>query len=85
MSVGLPVERYGPTSPADTTDPRHSRFAELLRAGMDPADVARRVLAAIRNDELYVFTYPERRGAVEERFGAILAAFDRAAAACVWK
>jgi hypothetical protein len=47
---------------------------------MDPAEVAQRVMAAIRNDELYVFTQPERRGAVEERFRAILAAFDRAAA-----
>ena len=37
-------------------------------------------MAAIRNDELYVFTHPGMRGAVEERFQAILAAFDRAAA-----
>ena len=37
-------------------------------------------MAAIRNDELYVFTHPEMRSAVEERFQAILAAFDTAAA-----
>jgi hypothetical protein len=55
----------------------YTRFAELTRTGMDPA--ARQVLAAVRDDELYVFTHPERRGAVEERFRAILAAFDRAA------
>jgi hypothetical protein len=42
--------------------------------------VAGRVMAAIRNDELYVFTHPEMRGVVEERFRSILAAFDRAAA-----
>ena len=47
---------------------------------MDPAEVARRVLAAIRNEELYVFTHPVMRGVVEERFRAILAAFDRTAA-----
>jgi hypothetical protein len=47
---------------------------------MEPTEVARRVLAAIRDNELYVFTHPEMRGAVEERFQAILAAFDRAAA-----
>jgi NAD(P)-dependent dehydrogenase (short-subunit alcohol dehydrogenase family) len=41
---------------------------------------ARRVLAAVRDDELYIFTHPEMRSAVEERFQAILAAFDRAAA-----
>jgi hypothetical protein len=37
------------------------------------------VLAAIRNDELYVFTHPEMRVAAEERFAAILAAMDKAA------
>ena len=73
-------ERYGPTTPVDTANPRYARFAELVRTGMDPAEVAQRVLAAIRNDELYVFTHPDARGAVEERFQAILGAFDRAAA-----
>jgi NAD(P)-dependent dehydrogenase (short-subunit alcohol dehydrogenase family) len=73
-------QRYGPATPADTTNPRYARFAERVRTGMDPAEVARRVLAAIRDDELYVFTHPVMRGVVEERFRAILAAFDRAAA-----
>jgi NAD(P)-dependent dehydrogenase (short-subunit alcohol dehydrogenase family) len=74
-------ERYGPTTPADAANPLYARLAELVRTGMDPAGVARRVLAAIRNDELYVFTHPDARGDVEERFQAILAAFDKAAAA----
>jgi NAD(P)-dependent dehydrogenase (short-subunit alcohol dehydrogenase family) len=73
-------KRYGPTIPADTANPRYARFAELVRTGMDPAEVALRVIAAVGNDELYVFTHAERRGAVEERFQAILGAFDRAAA-----
>jgi hypothetical protein len=47
---------------------------------MDPDEVARRVLAAIRDDELYIFTHPEGRGVIEERFRAIFAAFDRTAA-----
>jgi NAD(P)-dependent dehydrogenase (short-subunit alcohol dehydrogenase family) len=79
-SAGNRAERYGPTTPLDTTNPRYAQFAELVRTGMDPAEVGRRVIAAIRNDELYVLTHPEMRGAVEERFRAILAAFDRAAA-----
>ena len=73
-------KRYGPATPMDTTNPLYARFVEHVRTGMDPAAVARRVMAAIRNDELYVFTHPEMRGAVEERFQTILAAFDRAAA-----
>jgi hypothetical protein len=52
-------ERYGPPTRVDTTNPIYTRFAELVRTGMDPAEVARRVLAAIRDDELYVFTHPE--------------------------
>jgi NAD(P)-dependent dehydrogenase (short-subunit alcohol dehydrogenase family) len=74
-------ERYGPTTPADTANPLYARAAELVRTGMDPAAVARRVLAAIQNDELYVFTHPDARNNVEERFQAILAAFHRAVAA----
>jgi len=72
-------KRYGPTTPPDAANPLYARLAELARTGMDPAEVAQRVMAAIRNDELYVFPHPETRGAVEERFRAILAAFDRAA------
>lgn len=71
-------ERYGPTTPSDTANPLYARFTELVR--MDPAEVAQQVLAAIRNDELYVFTHPETREAVQERFRSILAAFDRTAA-----
>ena len=76
-------ERYGPPTPVDTANPVYASFAERVRTGMDPAEVARRVLAAIRDDELYVFAHPVMRGVVEERFRAILAAFDRAAAPSV--
>ena len=76
-------ERYSPATPVYTANPHYVWFGERVRTGMDPAEVARRVVAAIRNDELYVFTHPEMRGAVEERFQAILAAFDRAAASPV--
>jgi NAD(P)-dependent dehydrogenase (short-subunit alcohol dehydrogenase family) len=67
--------RYG----AHVASPRGAAVAELVRTGMDPHAVAERVLAAIRDDELYVFTHAEYRQAVEARFGGILAAFDRLA------
>jgi NAD(P)-dependent dehydrogenase (short-subunit alcohol dehydrogenase family) len=76
-------KRYGPATPVDSTNPLYAGFVEHVRTGMDPDEVARRVVAAIRNDELYVFTHPERRGAVEERYRAIFDAFDRAAASPV--
>jgi hypothetical protein len=57
--------------------PHSSDVAELVPVGMDPRAVAERVFAAIQDDELYVFTHSNYRQAVEERFGGILAAFDR--------
>jgi short-subunit dehydrogenase len=76
-------ERYGPAqAPAPTS--RAGMFAaqqaKLQQAGLDPAKVAARVVAAVREDELYVFTHPEMSAEVKERFAAIVAAMDKAAA-----
>jgi hypothetical protein len=56
--------------------------AELVRSGLDPSDVAARVLAAILEDDLYVFTHYDGRwrSGLEARFAAITAAMDKAAA-----
>jgi NAD(P)-dependent dehydrogenase (short-subunit alcohol dehydrogenase family) len=54
--------------------------AQLVLSGIDPDVVGNRVLEAVRDNELYVFTHPNLREAVELRFAAIRAAFDRAAA-----
>lgn len=72
--------RYGPTKPLDPASPAAALVAELARnidAGIEPDAVAARVLAAIRHDELYIFTHPGMRAEVEPRFAAILAAMDR--------
>jgi len=74
-------ERYGPTQTPDPASPEGqlvAYIAERLRSGTEPSEIAVRVLAAIRADELYVFTHPEMRGEVEERFAAIMAAMDKA-------
>jgi NAD(P)-dependent dehydrogenase (short-subunit alcohol dehydrogenase family) len=76
-------ERYGATQTPDPASPVGlllAQIAERLQAGLDPSDVAARVLAAIREDELYVFTHPEMRAELEDRFSAIMAAMDKAAA-----
>jgi NAD(P)-dependent dehydrogenase (short-subunit alcohol dehydrogenase family) len=76
-------ERYGPAYTPDPASPAGvlaARLAELGQSGLDPSDVAARVVTAIRADELYVFTHPEMRAEVEERFAVILAAMDKAAA-----
>jgi NAD(P)-dependent dehydrogenase (short-subunit alcohol dehydrogenase family) len=72
-------ERYGASQPLDPLSPAAAMVAEIaknLQAGLDPADVAARVVEAIRNDQLYIFTHPGMRAEVEDRFAAILAAMD---------
>jgi NAD(P)-dependent dehydrogenase (short-subunit alcohol dehydrogenase family) len=78
-------ERYGPAVAPDPASPAgimRARIVELTRSGLDPADVAAQVVSAIRDGELYVFTHPggRWRAELEARFGAILAAMDKAAA-----
>ena len=76
-------ERYGPAPALDPASPAGAlvaQIAQLLQAGLDPSEVAARVLHAIREDELFVFTHPEMRPEVEARFAAILTAMDTAAA-----
>ncbi len=74
-------ERYGPgrvPQPGSWGSEIAAHFAERIQTGLDPSEVAARVLIAIRADELYVFTHPEMRVAAEERFATILAAMDKA-------
>ncbi len=73
-------ERYGPARAPDPKSPAAAMVAEIKRmidAGLEPDDVAARVLAAIRADEFYIFTHPGSRAEVEGRFAAILAAMDK--------
>jgi NAD(P)-dependent dehydrogenase (short-subunit alcohol dehydrogenase family) len=73
-------ERYGQMSTLDPGSPAATVVEEIrkqIAAGLDPADVAARVLAAIENEELYIFTHPNMRRFVEARFAAIEAAMDR--------
>ena len=72
-------QRYGASQPLDPASPAAAMVAEIaknLQAGLDPADVAARVVQAIRDDQLYIFTHPGMRAGVEDRFAAILAAMD---------
>jgi len=72
-------ERYGPVQPLGSASPAAAMVAEIARqiaTGLDPADVAARVLTAIRNDELYIFSHPNMREFVDGRFAAIKAAME---------
>ena len=71
--------RYGEAPVLDPSSPAAGLVAEIaqrIEAGLEPAKVAARVLSAIRKNELYVFTHPEMRHEIEDRFAAILRAMD---------
>jgi NAD(P)-dependent dehydrogenase (short-subunit alcohol dehydrogenase family) len=72
--------RYGESAQLDPASPAAQMVAEIARrleAGIDPGQVAARVLDAIRNEQFYIFTHPNMRQGVDERFVAIQAAMDR--------
>lgn len=52
-----------------------SRLEELHKAGMEPDEVAERVLAGIRDNRLYIFPHAEFRDELRELFDEILSAF----------
>lgn len=85
MWVRTRIHESGRNRPADLPDiqelgegevDRRQEIAQLVETGMDPAAVAARVLAAIRDDRLHIFTHPETKVMVGERFQRILSAFD---------
>lgn len=77
--------RYGQAVKPDPASPAGllaARQAELGEAGIEPGEVAKQVLRAILDGDLYVFTHsgPEWRGELQERFDTILRAVDKAGA-----
>jgi NAD(P)-dependent dehydrogenase (short-subunit alcohol dehydrogenase family) len=72
-------DRYGGTGEVDpgVGDTREQAAQNVLN-GIDPDVVGNRVLEAVQNGELYIFTHPAMRAFVEARFQMILAAFDSA-------
>jgi NAD(P)-dependent dehydrogenase (short-subunit alcohol dehydrogenase family) len=76
------LRRSAPAPAPDLERVAAASTARLERpeAFLDPDEVAEQVLAAVREDELYVITHPGWLSLVRERFAAIEAAFARAAA-----
>ncbi len=69
-----PEELGGPIpAPSRGADPTGEHAPQT---SLEPEAVAEMVLKAIRTNQLYIVTHPETRVMVEERFKAIMAAFD---------
>lgn len=67
-------DEYGEAAAVDESEP--SAATDFVLNGLDPDRVGGRVLEAVRNNELYIFTHPDMRAAVEARFNNIMAGFD---------
>jgi NAD(P)-dependent dehydrogenase (short-subunit alcohol dehydrogenase family) len=53
-------------------------IAQLVAGGMPPSALAEQVLTAVRENQLYVFTDPQMRAVLAQRFERILAAYPQA-------
>lgn len=71
-------ERYGLRT--ESSPAAEAQLTALVNSGMEPDDVADRVVNGIRNNELYILTNPEFREGVQDRFNRILTAFPTAPA-----
>jgi hypothetical protein len=68
-------ERYGART--ETSPAAAAQLAALVRSGQEPEEVAEMVMRAIKENELYIFTGPTFRSALEERIQRILAAYPQ--------
>ena len=72
-------DKYGGVGDVDALGNGASDAAQLVLAGIDADVVGKRVLEAVQNGELYIFTHPAMKDFAAARFQNILAAFDTAA------
>ena len=57
-------------------EPGNNRLQEELASGLDPDDVGERVVRAIRDRELYMFTHMQSRDWLRARHQRIVDAFN---------
>jgi NAD(P)-dependent dehydrogenase (short-subunit alcohol dehydrogenase family) len=69
------------TDNANVTDKHKApnKTKGMVENGIDVSIVGKRVVEALNQGELYIFTHPNYRAVVQQRFEAIDAAFERAA------
>jgi NAD(P)-dependent dehydrogenase (short-subunit alcohol dehydrogenase family) len=78
-------DKYGGVGDVDALGNGPSEAAQMVLNGIDAEIIGKRVLEAVKDNELYIFTHPEMKAFAEARFNNILAAFDTAAASATLK
>ena len=71
-----------PPPPPNSREARAHAQGRTVRIdnGIPPPEVAARVLQGIRDRDLYIFTHPEMRSMIDDRYTLLSAGFDKAAA-----
>ncbi|RAV61539.1 short-chain dehydrogenase, partial [Aerococcus urinae] len=69
-------DKFGKAEAPASAEP--SAGQKLVQAGIDPDVVGACVFEAVRDNDLYIFTHPDMRPAVEQRFERIMQGFDKA-------
>jgi NAD(P)-dependent dehydrogenase (short-subunit alcohol dehydrogenase family) len=70
------AERY--EQPTQTSAAADAQLPAFVRSGREPDEIAEKAMRGISSHELYVFTHPELRFLLEERFQRILASYPKA-------
>jgi len=68
-------ERHGQRTEASAA--ADAQLAALVSTGREPDEIAEKTMRGISSNELYIFTHPELRPMLEERFQRILAAYPK--------
>jgi NAD(P)-dependent dehydrogenase (short-subunit alcohol dehydrogenase family) len=66
-------ERYGAAT--DASPEAAEQLAAFVRMGQPPDEVAEKIMRGIMKNELFVFTHPEFRNLLEDRFQKIFSAY----------
>ena len=74
-----PLKYQSDTATPTNEDSFADKTKHLVESGIDVSIVGKRVVEALNDGELYIFTHPNYRAIVQRRFQAIDAAFERAA------
>ncbi|HEY4123550.1 MAG TPA: SDR family NAD(P)-dependent oxidoreductase, partial [Rhizomicrobium sp.] len=73
-------DRFGGAADDASAEPvRREVISKAIETGLDPDVVGQRVLEAVRDGQLYIFTDPRFKDVVEMRFAAIRNGFEQAA------
>jgi NAD(P)-dependent dehydrogenase (short-subunit alcohol dehydrogenase family) len=69
-------KRFG--EPTVGSEGEVNTFASMVNSGMDPGEVAEKVMQGIKENKLYIFTHPEWRNTLDEYFQGLMAAYPQA-------